>query len=339
MRHVPEGTIRRLVDEPLAIADGDADHISGCARCRARCELVNGDAAQVAAFFSRPQPVPDIDGAWRRFRAAPSVPSSSGRALQHFRARRSWRLVGRPLPSTAALAACTLLVAGAAAATVLTTLSGPAPTAPVQAVSTDFQAIADTAGIEGSGVIGGFPTPSGSLRLAFGVLRWTSAGRARSVASMAAASEATGLLLRLPVVLPAGVGALGHILVHPQVTATISFGAGAGAGLAGTSLHVTAGPAVLVEYGSSLGSLGIPSLATFAMAATERHLGGGDLGRAGGLPPLASRSPGRSGTRGQAARRPRHEPARAGGSRREPGRRERFTRDPRLRGLRSRPRV
>ncbi len=266
MRHVPEGTIRRLVDEPLAIADGDADHISGCARCRARRELVNGDAAQVAAFFSRPQPVPDIDGAWRRFRAAPSVPSSSGRALQHFRARRSWRLVGRPLPSTAALAACTLLVAGAAAATVLTTLSGPAPTAPVQAVSTDFQAIADTAGIEGSGVIGGFPTPSGSLRLAFGVLRWTSAGRARSVASMAAASEATGLLLRLPVVLPAGVGALGHILVHPKVTATISFGAGAGAGLAGTSLHVTAGPAVLVEYGSSLGSLGIPSLATFAMA-------------------------------------------------------------------------
>jgi hypothetical protein len=170
------------------------------------------------------------------------------------------------VPSTAVLAACAVLVAGVTAATVLTTLSGPARVTPVQAVPTDFQAIADAAGLEGSGVIGGFPTPSGSLGLPFGVVRWSSTGRARGVASIAAANAATGLALRLPAALPAGVGALQQVLVQPEVTATIAFDSGAGPTLAGTSLVVTAGPAVLVEYGSSLGSLGLPSLAVFAKA-------------------------------------------------------------------------
>ncbi len=266
MRHVPDGTLRRLVDEPLAVADGAAEHVSRCGRCRRRGELVVRDAAAVAALVSRPQPVPDVDLAWSRLQSQPAASSARTHALRRFHARRSWRLVGVPVPSTAVLAACAVLVAGVTVATVLTTLPGPARVNPVQAVPTDFQAIADAAGLEGSGVIGGFPTPSGSLALPFGALRWSSSGRARSVASIAAANAATGLALRLPGALPAGVGALQQILVQPEVTATVAFDAGAGATLAGTSLVVTAGPAVLVEYGSSLGSLGLPSLAVFAMA-------------------------------------------------------------------------
>src|ERR1019366_4233806 len=117
-------------------------------------------------------------------------------ALPRFHARKSWRYVGLPVPSTAVLGACAVLVVAAGAAAVFTTISTPARVAPVQAVSTDFQAIADAAGLEGSGVIGGFPTPSGSLRLPFGLVRWTSAGRAHSVASIAVADAATGTDLR-----------------------------------------------------------------------------------------------------------------------------------------------
>ncbi len=36
MRHVTDGTLRRLTDEPLAVADREARHMSNCARCRAR---------------------------------------------------------------------------------------------------------------------------------------------------------------------------------------------------------------------------------------------------------------------------------------------------------------
>ena len=265
MRHVPEGTLRRLVDEPLAVADGDANHVAHCDRCSTRGELVAKDSAAVAAVVSRPQPVPDIDAAWSRFQGAQAAPSPSERALRRFHARRSWRLVGLPVPSTAVLGACALLVLAAGAAGLITTFSSPARVAPTQAVPAGFQAIADAAGIEGSGIIGGFPTPAGSLQLPFGAVRWTSAGRAHNVASIAVADAATGMDLRLPAVLPAGVDSLQNILVQPQVTATITFNSSAGPTLAGTSLAVTAGPAVLVEYGSSLASLGLPSLATFAM--------------------------------------------------------------------------
>ena len=268
MRHVPDGTLRRLIDEPLAVADDDTGHLANCERCTRRGELIASDASAVAAFISRPQAVPDIDMAWIRLRN-PGTSSSSPRGLQRVHARRSWRFVGLPVPSTAVLAACAVVVAAAGAAGVLTTISAPSHPAPTQAVSTDFQAIEDAAGLQGSGVIGGFATPSGSLRLPFGVVDWTSVGHAHNVASIAAANAATGMDLSLPATVPAGVGSLQSVVVQPQVTARFTFSSTAGPALAGTSLEVTAGPAVLVEYGSSLGSLGIPSLATFAVRRPE----------------------------------------------------------------------
>jgi hypothetical protein len=169
------------------------------------------------------------------------------------------------VPSTPVLVGLAVLVAGAATATALTTVFRPNRVAPVQVSSTDFQAIADVAGIEGPGVLGGFETPSGSLRLAFGTVRWTSAGSAYSAGSITAARRATGLDLHLPARSPEGVGPLESIRVQPQVTATIHFSAAAGPALDGTSLTVAAGPAVLVEYGSSTADIGLPTLAIFAM--------------------------------------------------------------------------
>ena len=47
MRHVPDGTLRRLIDEPFAVADRDARHVEGCGRCRARSQRIAEDAATV----------------------------------------------------------------------------------------------------------------------------------------------------------------------------------------------------------------------------------------------------------------------------------------------------
>ena len=82
-------------------------------------------------------------------------------------------------------------------------------------------------GVSGeSGSFMGFDTSSGTVKLPFGVLRWTSSGTAHSVSSLVAAAASTGLPLRTPAGLPAGVGAITDILVQPRVTATIRFGRG-----------------------------------------------------------------------------------------------------------------
>jgi hypothetical protein len=267
VRHVPETKLRRLVDEPWAVADTDADHVANCVRCGLRRQQIRQDAATATALLSRPQSVPDLDGAWSRLQTAPRAlaPVAPRSRRPRVQGRWRWRLVAIPVPSARVLATVAVVVAAAAGATALTTALSPTRRAPVPASSAGIQALADVVGIDGgSGVLGGFDTSSGSLRLPFGVLQWSSAGTTRRVASIAAAEKATGLDLPTPASLPAGVGKPTTLLVQPQVTATIRFDTAAGA-LAGRSLTVTAGPAVLVEYGASTGAVGLPTLATFAM--------------------------------------------------------------------------
>jgi hypothetical protein len=133
-----------------------------------------------------------------------------------------------------------------------------------------MQAVVDTFGVGGAGLPGGFDSLAGSRKLGFADLRWSTAGKPRQVASIADAERITGMSVRgVPASLPAGVGAPSSILVEPQLTATITFGPAAGRPLAGTSLTVSAGPAVLVEYGGQIGDAsalaGLPVLATIAM--------------------------------------------------------------------------
>jgi len=114
-------------------------------------------------------------------------------------------------------------------------------------------------------VLGGFPGISGTRQLPFGILRWDSTARGQKVASIGEAEAATGLTVSLPEAVPAGVGAPSGFFVDPAVTATITFGAGAGRALEGSSLRVTLGPAVFVQYGSSAQAVGVPALGIMSM--------------------------------------------------------------------------
>ncbi len=131
MRHVPEATLRRLVDEPLAVADADADHVGRCVRCTALTGQIMRNAEMANALLSRPQPVPDVDDAWMRLQRALADPASAERPRRRLTVRRHWRLIAIPLPSTAALAAASVLVAGAATAAALTNVFAPNRVAPV----------------------------------------------------------------------------------------------------------------------------------------------------------------------------------------------------------------
>ena len=166
-----------------------------------------------------------------------------------------------------------VLATGAAAAAVLTTVYAPTQVAPVRISANDLQAIESITGIGG---LSGGPQPSGSTQLAFGDLTWTTAGRAQQVSSLASASAMTHLTFPTPATLPSGVGAISRIEVEPQVTATMRFSQSAGPAVAGSTLEITVGPAIAVQYGGTSGHSG---LITLAIAATRRpvaSIGGGE---------------------------------------------------------------
>jgi hypothetical protein len=214
-------------------------------------------------MLSRPHSVPDLEIAWSTFKAGTAQPADRSTHLPVHSPRR--RVVTVTLPSPRAMVAVAVLVAVAATGGTLAAVVSPSPAPSQQASAADFQAIEDFAGVSGgSQSFMGFDTSSGSLKLPFGVVGWSSSGTAHSAASLAAAAASTGLQLRTPASLPAGVGGVTDVLVQPRVTATIRFGTDAGT-LAGNSLNVSAGPAVLVEYGGGGGELGVPTLATFTM--------------------------------------------------------------------------
>ena len=246
MRHVPDGTLRRLIDEPFAVADRDARHVEGCARCRARSQRIAEDVATVERFFDVRVPA-DTDAGLARSRAS-LIERPSRRTTWRVGPRRSWRFMGASLSTGASLAAVGVVIVGVAAAATLTTVFAPTQVARVPVSQAGVQELTQLMGLNTTTSLDGFRSPSGSETLLFGMLSWTSSGGAGQVASLADAEAATGLAVTLPTTLPNGVSGIDRYAVMPKVTATIAFGASAGSGLSGSSLVVSLGPAVAVSY-------------------------------------------------------------------------------------------
>jgi hypothetical protein len=264
MRHVPDGTLRRLIDEPFAVADRDGRHVEECARCKGRLQRYRENAAMADRLFD----VPELVGAQLGLARdrAPIVTAPRDRSTLKFRPQRSWRFKGASLSTGATVAAVGVLVVGVAAAATLTTIFAPTQVAPVPVSQADVQELSQLMGLNASASLGGFSAPSGSEKLSFGEMSWASTGAGGPVASLAAAQSATGLSVTLPTTLPNGVGAPDRYAVLPKVTATIDFGAAAGSSLSGSTLVLTLGPALAVSYSGAttldgIGPLGILTVA------------------------------------------------------------------------------
>jgi hypothetical protein len=258
MHHVSSPVLRRLVDEPLAVPDRARRHLADCDRCQAESGQVAGDAALAARLLGAPREISDIDLEWILLQDRLSEPGAVRRP-----AGRAPRRMPRPLAhvsvgaGTAVVAG--VLAVGAATAAVLNTVYAPTRVAPVQVSAGDLRAIENVIGI-GTGQL----PASGSRQLAFGELSWNTAGGPQQVSSIARASAITGLAFPAPGTLPTGVGAISQIMVQPQATATIQFSQNAGPGVAGSTLEVTAGPAIAVQYGGTTGGSNVPALAIAA---------------------------------------------------------------------------
>jgi hypothetical protein len=270
MNHAPDGALRRVLDEPFAVADATLDHLAGCRRCQTRQQELAARAGCAARVLARPQPAPDVDRGWADLQRRLADPGSAHRrtASSPIGRGRRWapgpRWAGVSLKSGAVAAGVAVVVAGSAAAATVGGVFAPTHVAPVTISAGDLQALSGFVDLADPASTVGFPTASGSGTLPFGTLRWASAGAARTVGSAAAARSATGLTVPLPSHLPAGVGPAAVFAVQPRLTATVTFDARAGK-LAGATAVVNGGPAVFVGYGSTSGSSDLPALGVLTM--------------------------------------------------------------------------
>lgn len=277
MRHIPDGVLRRLDDEPLAIPDRVTHHLDSCERCSARRAEIAHDTERAVQLLSAPRLVPDVDLAWARIeRELQRRPHQSDARRPRLVAPRRIRVPRVSLRTGLAIGAASVVVAGTAAAATLTTIFAPTHVAPVSVSSNELRAIVAIAGLGQGSALGGFTTPNGSSTLRFGTLTWASRP-ARQATSLAGARALAGLPFTLPGHLPAGVGAVRRFVVQPRVTATVTFNARA-TGLAGSSVTIDAGPAVIAAY-PAVGDSGVPALTVMTMRRPTAQSTGASMGQ------------------------------------------------------------
>jgi hypothetical protein len=265
VRHIPDGVLRRLDDEPLAVPDRVTDHLAGCGQCSARRAEIAGDTERAAQLFSALQLVPDVDIAWARLQRELESQRAGGAGRrgqpERVRPRRAW-FPRVSLRTGLAIGAIGVVVAGTAAAATLTTIFAPTHVAPVSLSQRDLRAIAGFTGLGGSPALGGFSTTNRSSTLRFGALTWSS-GTPHAASSIPQAAAEAGFPVSLPAHLPAGVGAVEQLIVQPRVKAVVTFNSTAG-GLAGSSVTLDAGPAVVAQYAGANGA-DVPTLGVATM--------------------------------------------------------------------------
>ena len=243
MRHLDDGALRRLIDEPLATSEADRLHLDGCDACRSRRELLATEAAGAARLLAVPAFEPDTARALNVVRSRAAVATTPRRAW----ARWSWTLprFGRPLALAVAIAAIGT-VAVAASPSVLTVFK---PDQGVKTVTVTPPAQGDLAGM-----------PDLSQ---YGTVTVIEKGTTQAVLSAAEARSLSGLTPPAAPASYAGQNVTYTVIGQSKFSFTFSAAkataaaAAAGkpapvfpAGIDGTTLTLTAGPAVGEVFGT-----------------------------------------------------------------------------------------
>ncbi|HEX2075685.1 MAG TPA: hypothetical protein VHF92_18045 [Geodermatophilus sp.] len=239
MRHPTEGVLRRLLDEPVGVADADRAHVAACPSCLARVEAVRADARTVGSALGSAAPAGvDVETAWARLTSA----RPAGRAAAPA-GRGRWATALRR-PAVAALGVVVVLSgAGVAAANDWLPIFRTEQVAPVAVTETDLVALPDLS--------------------AFGDLEVAGEPRPSVVPDAAAAEERTGLTVPEVGELPTGVTGEPTYQVVDQVSAVFTFSAEKAAqtaaatgealpppppGLDGSRVRLQAGPGAVAVW-------------------------------------------------------------------------------------------
>jgi hypothetical protein len=267
MRHPSEGVLRRLVDEPAGVTDGDRAHVASCPACLCALEAARADAQRVGSALgaSRTGDV-DTDAAWARFSATAATTTTPPAFRPAPASRRGWRTTVRR-PAVAALSAVVLLTgAGVAAANDWLPIFTTERVDPIEITATDLVQVPDLS--------------------AYGDLEFTEEPDPEEVADAATARARTGLTVPVVADLPDGVTGDPSYQAAGVVSATFTFSADKAAqaaaaegevlpppppGIDGSQLRLEAGPGVAAIWSQPTG---VPTLVVARVGAPKVYSSG-----------------------------------------------------------------
>jgi hypothetical protein len=261
VRHLSDGTLRRLCDEPLALSATEREHYMACDACRAREAAIAAAARQVAHGLATPPVRVDTARAFttlqRRLDAAETAPARLARprwyerimTMMRVEQKRLVKPVGGVVAAAAVVGALALTPAGSFAQSLLTVFE-PQQIAVIPVTKADMTQLRNLPDLSSYGTMAQGARPGMNV-----------------VSTAAAAQAATGLQLRTLASLPAGVPSSASYAVMSQGTASFTFSAAKArtaasrtgqplpampASLDGSTLQMTVGPAVVTTYGGDM---------------------------------------------------------------------------------------
>ena len=270
MRHPNEGALRRMLDEPAAVADHDRQHVESCPTCLSALAIAQEDATLAGASLTAdltPYDDADLDAAWRRLAAAAE--------------RDEWQHTRSPAPARrwrSALRSPVMAVVGVAA------VMGGATAAAAGDWLQVFRAEEVGAPVATRAELVTMPEPEDLA--AYGDFEVLAEVDVREVADAAAAEEATGLPLPRVAELPRGVVGEPELRVADEVSAEFTFSAEEAArtaaaagetapspppGLDGSRYRLVAGPGQAAVWSEARG---VPALVVARAVAPTAYSSG-----------------------------------------------------------------
>lgn len=262
LRHIGDGTLRRMHDEPFIVTDRQRDHIQSCERCRERLAGIARDVDFTAAAFASDAPA---------FSSTAALATVKQRLAEE-KVQRS-RLVGwldlyrGQLQAGLGSMAAALALVGALLFTPAGSLA--------QSFITVFQPTQVTAISVTSSDLKSLPNLQ-----KYGTVHAPTTTPSRQVADAAAAGQATGMAVLVPSSLPGTIPTTVKYQVVPSETGSFTFNAAKArraarklgkhlaampAGIDGSTLTITTGAAAVATYGNAKGD--IPALMVGQMVA------------------------------------------------------------------------
>jgi len=266
MRHPTDGVLRRLLDEPVGVADADREHVAGCPVCLSGLAAARKDAQVAGAALGSglSTELADVDVGWWRLSGA--VGGEGRRRGTTAAPAHRWRAALRS-PVVAAFGVVALLAgAGAAAAVDWLQIFRTEQIAPVTVTEADLVALPDLS--------------------AYGEVEVSADTNAHEVANADAAKKATGLSVPRVSELPRGVTGAPTFQVGDQMSAVFTFSAAkaeraaaaAGetlppppAGLDGSKFRLVAGPGLAAVWSEGRG---VPALVVARAVAPTAYSSG-----------------------------------------------------------------
>src|SRR5438270_4563752 len=268
VRHLSDGILRRIYDEPLALTASDQAHYDTCAECKTRFQAIANTARATTALLDLPAFTPEPVGAFRSLRARIQREEAARppRWYERWLVRTTPRLRPLATPAIAVLLAATLLtgVAVTGAAQSVFRIFEPHSFAAVQVSPSDFA---------GSGAL-----------LDYGPVKWQpEMPKLQEVSDATTAHTLSGLPVLLPASLPKGVSGPVTFGVVSHATGSLTLDAERlrvsaaqknvrvnpmPASINGSTLVVNGGPALIEVWGLSANA-GQAQMPTLVIAQTR----------------------------------------------------------------------